>query len=356
MKIVIVYASAGSGHRFAAQAVRDCLKKDYPQSEVIFIDILDYTSLWFANFYSRGYCFLVAHLNFLWAVAYYVSCFKFLRCFLNFICHLNCSRFINLLVNEQPDVVLVTHFFPAEVVDYLKRKCRINSRLVTVITDFGVHPFWLQKNCDDYIVGLDCTCNYLVNQDIAQDKIKVLGIPIRPGFAPVCQKRTDSRKLTALVATGSFGFSCIEKLVDLLALEIQLLVVCGNNQRLHDRLARKRYTGMRVFGFIEDMPELMSQADLIITKAGGLTIAEALAMEIPMIFIGNIPGQETKNAEILESYGCAINAENLESLRDIIIDLKSRPERLALMRGNICKIKKPGATEELCRYVCTSSI
>jgi processive 1,2-diacylglycerol beta-glucosyltransferase len=343
----------GSGHRRAAEAVYHCLEKGYPELTVTLVDILDYTNFWFAKLYNHGYTLLVTHLKFIWAAGYHLSSFKCVRCFSNFFGRLNSSRFIKLLLKEQADIVLATHFFPAAIVAYLKGKAKIDSRLVTIMTDFCVHPLWVFKNCDDYIVGSDFTRNRLIDRGINQDKIRVLGIAISSGFSSRHQEEEEEEEegLTALLVTGSFGFSLIEKVVGALYSKINLLVVCGNNQRLYNRLEQKRYIGVRLFGFTEDIPKLMSQADIIITKPGGLTIAEALVMELPLIFIGSIPGQETENARILESYGCAIDARNLKSLKDIIISLKAHPERLDSIRGNIKKIRKPNATEEICRYV-----
>jgi len=351
MRIIIAYASAGSGHRRAAEAIYRTFEKKYPEINTSLIDILDYTNSLFANLYSQGYSLLVTHLKFIWAIGYRLTCLKSFRWFFNFICCLNCFRFGNLIVQEQPDIVLATHFFPAEIISYLKKRGKLSLRLITIMTDFGVHPFWVFEDCDDYIVGSDYTCNHLVLKGINPNKIKVLGIPISSEF-PVNYRRDRQRQgFTALLVTGSFGFSLIEKIVDMVYSEINLLVVCGNNQRLYNRLKRKHYAGAQLFGFTKEMPRLMSQADIIVTKPGGLTIAEALAMELPIIFIGGIPGQETENARVLEACGCAIRAKRLKDIKDIILDLKAHSERLALMRVNIQRFKKPNASEETCRYV-----
>jgi len=351
LKIIVCYASAGSGHSRAAQAVYHYLTKNYPELSPKLVDILDYTNLLFANLYSHGYSLLVSHLTFVWAIGYHLTKVKCICRFFNFICRLNCLPFRNLLIKEQPDVVLATHFFPAEMVACLKRKKRLNSRLVMVVTDFGSHAFWILRQCDDYIVGSDSTRSHFIAQGINQEKIKVMGIPIRSGFSIGRQKNKSGEEFTALLITGSFGFSLIERAVEMLFSEIKLLVVCGRNQRLYKRLERKGYSTARLFGFVEDISELMRQADIIITKPGGSTIAEALAMELPLIFIKGIPGQETENARILEDYGCATISKDLKSLRDAIINLKTHPETLELMRTNIRKIRNPDATRKICQYI-----
>ena len=351
LNIVIVYASAGSGHRRAAQAIYDCLKRGYPDINIIFIDILEYANLLFSSFYSQGYAFLVRRLKPIWAVTYWLTSLKCISWLFKLICRLNSQRFINLLIKVQPEIILSTHFFSSEVVAYLKQKGNISSRLITVITDFGVHPLWVIKHCDEYIVGSDSTRNRLIYRGIKSHKISLLGTPIDSRF--MTKYRQDKRPgvTSALVVTGIFGFSLIEKVVRLIYTELSLLVVCGNNKKLYNRLSQGRYRGVRVFGFTEEMPRLMSEVDFIITKPGGLTIAEAIAMDLPLIFIGSIPGQETENARILEGNGCAIVADNLSSLKSIVIDLKAHPERLDLMRENIYKFKKPDATEKICQFI-----
>jgi processive 1,2-diacylglycerol beta-glucosyltransferase len=323
VKIVVVYASAGNGHRRAAEAIQNCFKNNYPEVDVTLVDIVSYTNWLFARFYSRGYSLLVVHLKAIWAITYHLTNVRIFAGWFKFFSRLNCRPFIKLLITTQPDIVLVTHFFPADVVSYLKYKRRINSRLVTVITDFCVHKLWVTHNCDEYIVGSDYTRDCLVARGINRDSIRVLGIPVDSGFQHRYQDTKRAEGLSVLLVTGAFGFSLIEKVVDMLFSEVGLMVVCGNNQRLYNRLEGKQYKGVQVYGFTDQMPRLMSQADFIITKPGGLTVAESLIMELPMFFIGAIPGQEMENARILKRYGCGIIIKNLQSLKKIIIDLKA---------------------------------
>ncbi len=107
-------------------------------------------------------------------------------------------------------------------------------------------------------------------------------------------------------------------------------MVCGKNKRLYERLARKQYPGVALFGFTDRMPQIMSSVDFVITKPGGLTIAEALASDLPMVFTSGIPGQETENAGILEAAGCAIVSGGIEEIRRICLAFKSERGKLAV--------------------------
>ncbi|MDD5729643.1 MAG: glycosyltransferase [Candidatus Omnitrophica bacterium] len=353
MKIIIAYASAGRGHQTAAESVYNCLKVSAPQAEVKIIDILSHTKPGFSSFYSKGYSFLASHLTPLWAVLFFITNNAFVRKALNSLSRRNCKSFSDLLTRENPDAIVVTHFFPADAVSYLKAKNKITSRLITVITDFGVHPLWLSQKCDDYIVASEYTKEKLLLLGLAESKIKVFGIPIRTEFSSA--KKAAGSNSSALLITGSFGFSFIEKMAEELQTMIKLTVVCGNNKELYAHLKSKNYSGLDLYGFTDQIPRIMSEVDFIITKPGGLSIAEALAMELPMILIRGIPGQETENAKIMIDSGCALEAKDTQEVKDIVRDWKNNPDKLNRVRQNIQKIKKPDSTQELCKYVRSSS-
>ena len=352
MKILLVYASAGMGHKAAAEALFDFFKKKYPGLEVEIRDILTMCSPRFAALYSRGYYRLARSFPFGWEMLYRITQFFPLARLVHFISRQHCAGFIEYLRTLQPEVVVATHFFPAEVVTFLNRKGFLLSRLVSVITDFGVHPLWVLKDCDTYIVASESTRTKLTVKNRALSKIKVFGIPVHSDFLTVAP--THNGELRALLVTGSFGLASSEKIVDALASQILLTVVCGRNEQLYERLKNKSYPSVKVLGFTDQMARLMSEADLVITKPGGLGIAEALVQELPMIFINGIPGQETENARILEEYGCAIISRNLAHLKSIIVDFKRRPQNLAECKARIRMCRKPKATEEICAYVCAS--
>jgi processive 1,2-diacylglycerol beta-glucosyltransferase len=157
----------------------------------------------------------------------------------------------------------------------------------------------------------------------------------------------DKNKFTVLLITGSFGIGNIEGIVNALCLDYQVLVVCAGNKRLYEKLKRKNYPQVRVFGFIDNIQELMAVSGLIITKPGGLTVSEALAMELPPIFISAIPGQEDGNIKALATYGVGLKPGDIEELKSLVEEYKSCPERAEIIKQGIREIKKPFACEEL---------
>jgi processive 1,2-diacylglycerol beta-glucosyltransferase len=262
------------------------------------------------------------------------------------------------LIAANPDIIVATHFLPIGIAGFLKKRHKINSRLICIITDFDVHPLWVIEKIDQYIVGCPITAAQLNGFGISNDKIKIMGIPVDGKFSENIEKEgiykklnLEKNKFTVLILTAAFGFGPIEEIVNLLYRQVQILVVCGRNTGLYRRLAAKKYNSVRIFGLVDNIEELMAAAHLVITKPGGLTIAESLAMERPMIFFRAIYGQETKNAEILENYGVGINTKNLIDIREAVLNYKNSPQRLDAVKEKIRKIKKPNATREICAWL-----
>ncbi len=363
MKIIISYVSAGIGHRRAAEAIYNYFKENCPAHDLKIIDALQKTNFIFRNLYSYGYLFLVNHALWLWHFSFWLTSIKSLRpasiVFNSFLNRLNAKNFFDFLIQENPDVVISTHFLPSEIVIYLKKIRALNTRLVTVVTDFGIHPFWVLNNTDMYVVASSFTKEQLMLQGVAKSIIKDLGIPIDSKFSKHYERNILSKKLgiepdkfTILVSTGSSGIGQVEKIVDSLYKEVQILAVCAQNRILYERLTKRNYPKVKTFGFIENMQELMAVSDIIITKPGGLTISESLAMGLLPIFITAIPGQESENARILTRNSIGINVKDVASIKDIVLDFRDHPDKLESIKERINKLKRPFAVKGLCDVIC----
>jgi processive 1,2-diacylglycerol beta-glucosyltransferase len=366
MKIIIVHASAGAGHFKAAQAIYNYFKEHCPQFDIRLVDILEKSDYFFRISYSRGYLFLICHAVILWKLSFWVTKARPLRRLTRPIARilnqLNTKEFSNYLISEQADYIISTHFLPPEIAASLKNKQKINSKLITVITDFGVHPYWLSSPIDTYVVASDYTRQQLISEGVREAKIRVLGIPVDVKFLKAEDKNTLcakfnilADKFTILISTGSFGIGPIEEIVRLIHHDAQVLVVCARNQSLKLRLEQKAYTNVKVFGFVENMSELMAVADLMITKPGGLTIAEILVRELVPVFICPIPGQEMENAKALEYFGASLSVNSPNDIKSIILDFKEHPRKIEELKSRIRKISKPRALGDLCDVVCKNS-
>jgi processive 1,2-diacylglycerol beta-glucosyltransferase len=279
---------------------------------------------------------------------------------------LNCRALIRLTTREKPDIVVCPHFLPGSVLAGLKAKLGFKLRIISVVTDFRTHSFWVHKEIDQYIVGYEETREDLISWGIEKEKIKVLGIPIGRAFSRK-EDRFQLRKrlglepglFTILIVSGGFGVGPMGRLVDELVdisvrtqVKFQLLVVCGHNRRLFRKFSNIHYPiGAFIFGFVNNMHELMQASDLLITKSGGLTISEALASGIVPLVIWPIPGQEENNARVLLKHNMAIKLDCLGQLETTIGRLFVFPWELAKIEENIRRLSRPGASEDIAELI-----
>jgi len=365
MKIIIVYASAGAGHFKAAQALHNCFKNKYPSIDVKMVDLLDKADGLFKYTYISFYTFMVRHAFFLWGWLFSISEKGPLKVIIRKLStashYLNTRPFARYLVQENPDVIISTHFAPPEIAAQLLRQGKIRAKLVTVVTDFGVHPFWVSKNTDFYIGASEFTRQQLLKLGVKDRKIRVCGIPVDPKFSRSHDRDNLCRSLgidkdifTVLVMTGSFGIGPIEGIVKALCREAQVLVVTASNAQLREKLVKADLPGAKIYGFVNNADELMAVSDVIITKPGGLSTSEILVMELAPIFISAIPGQERWNVEAMINAGVGSEIDNIEGIRNKVVEYRDNPDELLAVKERIRKIRKPDSAEEICDAVCQS--
>jgi len=358
MRVLITYASAGAGHRRVAEAIYNYLQEHRPDINLEMVDILTKTNTSFRLAYTKGYNFLIRQTTPLWHFAFWLTetmVFRPLtRSLADIINRLNTRGFAVYLRDENPDYIISTHFLPSEIACRLKLRKKISSKVVTVITDFGVHPFWIAKGTDLYIAASDFTRNTLLAEGVAQERIKVFGLPSDAKFLQQFDRVVLSAKLgiksgefTVLLMTGSFGIGPLESIARLLCRDVQVLIVCAGNKKLFEKLNRINLPNVLVFGYINNTEELMAVSDMIVTKPGGSTIAEILNMELVPVFISAIPGQEEMNVLALKQSGIGLVPKNFREASNLILDFKNHPEKLQEIRNRIKKIKRPLSCQEI---------
>lgn len=350
MKVLIVYASAGTGHRRAAEAIFQSLDSQL-QHDARLVDILSFSPPFFKRTYAGGYTFLITQLPWIWGFLYWFTnlkilapCFRLSRRCLNYF---NSRRFVAFLEEHNPEVIIATHFKPNTLISDLKRKKRISSFLISVVTDYAVHSFWLAKGVDIFVVPLDSLKITLLRGGIPEDKIKVLGIPVakeffnlkpRPEAAQVIGIKPE--RFTALLVTGAIGFNALHKIARRLKNSMQVIVLCGRNKKLLRYFQNVHSEDIFAFPVVRNIPDFLAASDILITKAGGLTITEALVTEKPLVFMYKIPGQEAANIEALTANGAALYEKNLGRLTKRVIELKENQPLLLKMKKDLARIAK----------------
>lgn len=370
MRILIAYASAGIGHRKAAEAIYKTFKVSFPSNEIYIVDALDYSNTIFRWSYPRAYLFLINYLSPIWGILYYLTDFKyfdFIFSWPRILFHrLNGIGFEKFLLKLNPEVVICTHFFPSELTSDFKKHKRFGGRLIVVVTDFRLHSFWLSGGADLFVVASDETKKDLLNRGMKEERIEVLGIPVDPVFNQTKPKEELFRRLAlrenffnVLIVSGGFGVGPIKELVlglDMLSKEInsnlQLIVICGRNKRLFKELTLlQNRLGFenKIHPFVDNMDEFMQVSDIMLTKSGGITISEALTKNLPMIIIRPISGQETRNSAILLEYGVALKADRVFEASRLVKALIESPEKLYGMKARMKALAHPDAAIEIAR-------
>ncbi len=363
MKVIVVHASCGAGHTKAAQALYAYLKNRDNKIDCSLVNVLDDAGKLFKYSYVAGYATLVVHAPFLWYLAFSITQAMFLRrisrpiaIFLN---RLQTKKFSDFLIKENPDFIISTHFLSSEIAAHLKKTGNIRSKLLTVITDFGVHPFWISNPTDLYIVSSAFTKRQLLNERVKAEHIKDIGIPVDAKFYSSYSRKEISEKLglepdkfTVLIMTGSFGIGPLEEIAMELHHEVQVLVVCARNENLYKRLKQRALSNVKIYGFVDNIYELMVVSDVMITKPGGLSISEALAMELIPVFVSAIPGQELANIVALKESGVGMYFKELTEIKRAVLELKENPRELMRLKEEVKKIRKPDTLEEIYHVIC----
>jgi processive 1,2-diacylglycerol beta-glucosyltransferase len=325
------------------------------------VDTLDYTSPFYKDLYKKTYSILISYFSPLWAFFFWVADIPFLlpavQALRRFFNHLNAKALERFLEKENFDYIITTHFFSNEVASSLKGKKKITSKLICVVTDFDVHRIWLAKNVDCYTVACELTKEKLKSFGVPESKIAVTGIPTDEKFSAP-QNRAELRAklgldksmFTVLIATGSFGIGPIEEILSYLK-DIQCVVICGNNQKLTQKLSSVATAHVKILGFVNNMNEYMVASDVLITKPGGLSISEALVVGLPLIFFSAIPGQETNNIRTLKAFGVGVSGLKVFEIAQEIQALKASAAHLEAAKDKIKKIARPNSVCDIIRLI-----
>ena len=330
MRILIATVTAGGGHLAAAAALDEAWRALRPKDTIERVDLVKFFSPLHRKIHADGYMKLVARAPELWGMIFTKTDDVKVARKLNRIKELFPSRartrFEKYVSEFKPDVVLCTHYEPVDALGLMRRKQKTKSPfVVSVVTDFEAHALWMDADVDLYAVAAEETKARLVARGAAAENVVATGIPIATKFAAKLDALAVRRSLglrddlpTLLVLSGGFGMGPVGKILsalDNISQAFQTVVVCGRNEELRRELAAQdRKHPTRVLGFASNMHELMGVADLILTKPGGLTSSEALALGKPLFILDPIPGQEAANSDFLLERGAAAKVNRVEDL------------------------------------------
>jgi processive 1,2-diacylglycerol beta-glucosyltransferase len=357
-KILLLSVSAGAGHTRAAEALLAFAQAHPAGIEATHLDVMDYVPAAFRKLYADLYIEVVTSQPALWGYLYRktdaadpASLAQRVR---RAVERLNCRSLLAAIAQYQPDAIICTHFLPAELLSREIRHGRVHTPVWVQVTDFDLHSMWVVPAMTGYFAGNDEVAWRMRMRGVPAGTVNVSGIPVMPAFGQQLDRATcaaeyglDAKRLTFLMMSGGAGLAGLETLAARLLemdADFQLIALAGRNEAMLASLQALAalYPG-RLFpqGFTHQVERLMACADLVITKPGGLTTSECLAMHLPMIVTSPIPGQEERNADYLLEQGVALKAVDVGALLYRVRVLLDEPARLAAMRQRIAPLGRP---------------
>ena len=371
-KIIVFYGTYGGGHIAAAKSISNHIFNNNPEIDIEAIDCIEYVNKYLNRITTDAYKGATKKTPSVWKYVYEKSNQGALAKITTASNKLMASKLKKLILDKKPDLIISTHPFSSQMCAYLKKKKIINCELATVMTDFHVHNQWLYlpEYVNYFFVANNLMKDQMINNDnIPEEKIYVTGIPISDKFKKnydrqdICEEfwLEPEKKIILFFGGGEFGlgremsYMTLKTLIRLFK-DIQIIAISGKNKKMYNSfndLVMKTNSAdrVKVLEYTDKVAELMSIANIVVTKAGGLTIAESLASSLPIIIINPIPGQEEENAEFLVTSGCAIWIKNNDNIARALKTLSRDQEKLSQMREASTKLAKPDATEDICNIL-----
>lgn len=355
-KVLILTASTGDGHNQAAESLADAfVNNGYTAVRYDFLKVS--SPLWNA-FVVGGYKLLAASFPRIYGLLYKVTNFiGFNKIIPSILIRKVEKGVMDQISKYKPDVIIGTHAFAVTVISKLKKKNLIDLPFISIVTDFKAHCSYFDKEVDAYITGSAYTRYNMIRRNVPNHKVFSFGIPIRKDFLSgrKIKNGNEGEYFNILLMGGGMGLKFMNPVLKELMLnphKLNIVVVCGNNTHLKRALERKydrsiQDKNIQILGFTRNIPELMDDAHVVITKPGGLTVSEAIAKGVPMLLPYAIPGQEKENMDFLFSSGAAIDVSNLHYLNEVLNSLIEKPERMNEMRRKLNRIFKDYSIEHI---------
>ncbi|MDI6802809.1 MAG: glycosyltransferase [Bacteroidota bacterium] len=368
---LILSCSGGAGHIRAAEALHRTAPLTHLPINTEHYNVLDFTSKIFKRLYSESYLQMVNRVPELWGYLYEHSERKpyHKKGIIKSFDRLNYKRYLRTLLKLKPDAIICTHFLPYISVSSELRKNNITAPVFAVTTDFDIHQLWVDPIIERYFVYHEESAWQLQSKKVPAEKITIAGIPLMPEFRSKGKQKNVRIKLginpdqfTVLVLSGGFGIGRVKEIVEQTAttlaefdrMNFNLLIVCGKNTKVQAEIQAVNFPcniNPYIYGFIDNMHEFMDASDLLISKAGGLTSSEAMAKSLPILIIDPIPGQESRNTDIIVEYGAGWKAINLHNLSYKLRRILKTPVILSRARKATQRLGKPNAASTILKNV-----
>ena len=365
-KILIIYASYGNGHKAIGKYIERYFLEQNPSLEIKCVDLMDYAMPLIGKISQKVNSFFMLKTPIIHDMFYKGSNTVVGGYVVD---HISTVLFKNkkmrkVLVDFNPDLTIATHFFCSSLISHYNKKGLINSKLVTVVTDYESCELWLNDyKCDDYlIVGDKSEVPFLVKRGIDKKKIKPLGIPIAPITNTSFKKENLLKKLgikgDRLVCTffgggGNGSTTSIPFIKRLMKnnLNLDIIYIAGNNKKSKDivdnYIKNNNIINVHTLGFVTNVPEILQVSDFVISKPGGAQSTECLYFHKPILMINASGGQEIANYKFFTKNGYGKRFRTSFGLTNEVKNLVNNPKILKNMQDNMAKNDNRDAMSKL---------
>ncbi len=365
MKILILTASTGGGHKRAAAAIEAKIKSLSPETEVKVVDAMKAIGKVYDKTVCNGYHFMATKIPKVYGECYKITDRKNLM--YKAVMQSNTMMSDKLLdtINEyMPDIAIICHPFVTTMISKLRRQGKTNMKAISLITDYDAHRTYIVPNIEAYVLAEPQMAKKLISEyGVDHNIIYPLGIPIFDRFTEpfskeeICKREGLNPNVpTVLLMAGSFGVTGVLDFYKKLAekgKDLQFIVITGRNiklfghlEKLIDEMGTQNNT--KLLYFVNNVEDYMHISDIIVTKPGGLTVTESLACNLPLAIYSAFPGQELDNAEFLTKQNAAVLLDKKNGAEQII-ELLNSPEKLAEMKENCKKLSQSDSAEKIFR-------
>ncbi|MCX7995422.1 MAG: hypothetical protein N3A65_06610 [candidate division WOR-3 bacterium] len=345
MKILLLAVPIGAGHIKAANSIKQGIERLSPESKIRFENCFDWVLPVYGSAYKTVYEF--CQKNAIWSLKIFYQGMGVKKggdWKLYLFHRMTSYRFPELIKEYRPDYVLCTHFSPAYYSALYKKD--FHYRLGVVITDYYIHPHWVNDEIDDYFIPNEDLSGQLLSYGAQGANIYPSGIPVSLTLEGEIDKDGARKRFgisperISVVVMGSkvFGGEWLEIVQEIIDFDYDLFVLCGENKEAMEKIKKlKGKANLKIYGMVERIHELIAVCDILITKAGGITTTEATLAGPCLLFANSIPGLEDKNEEFFIKHGAGLRLTR-ENAKKLMADLLSHPEKIKLMRKNLLRL------------------
>jgi processive 1,2-diacylglycerol beta-glucosyltransferase len=271
------------------------------------------------------------------------------------------GRMLTYIEQYKPSLIVCTHATPAGLMAHLLRQEKVNVPTVAIVTDYIVHRLWIYPEITRYYVAHEQLRTFLAEYGVFPANSQTSGIPIALDF----QHKINKRQLIGTLGmnehipiilimgggAGTIPMDTIVRSFEALEMPLQFIAVAGNNKKMYNQLVALGKTcsiPLKIYGFTNNIHELMQISDLLISKPGGVTAAEAVAAGLPIIIYRPIPGQEEANTDYLIQSGAALRADTLRDVFNLTTQLLTVNHcKLSDLKRKAVSLGRPNAANQI---------